>query len=110
MDERKTVEDQMRAKGYADCMGHIDGVGISVIKDSEVNGNVYFQEENFHSLSDNGYEKAWFSAFGRDESSGSSELMKAMDVARGGYFATPPATRPAGSWYFYLEKSCDRGC
>ena len=39
-----------------------------------------------------------------------SELMTAVDAARGGRFERPPRNYPASAWFHYDDRSCDREC
>ena len=39
-----------------------------------------------------------------------SELLKALDSARGGKFEDPPKNYPPGAWFHLDEEDCDREC
>ena len=39
-----------------------------------------------------------------------SELLDAMDIARGGEYETPPDSHPDGAWFHYDLEGCDRQC
>ena len=64
-------------------------------------------EEVLHLITHEGYAKVYPKIFG--ESKG-SEVAKAMDNARGGYFITVPSKYPTGAWYSYDDKTCDYRC
>ena len=64
-------------------------------------------EEILHIVTSVGYAGAYPKVFGERRS---SELAKAMDVARGGYFRTVPSRYTAGAWYSYDDQTCDYGC
>ena len=64
-------------------------------------------EEVLHLITHEGYAKVYPKIFG--ESKG-SEVAKAMDNARGGYFITVPSKYPTGAWYSYDDKTCDYSC
>ncbi len=64
-------------------------------------------EEVLHLISGHGYMAINPAVFGETEG---SELANAMDRARGGRFALPPATYPASAWYTYQDQTCDYAC
>ncbi|OJJ20015.1 hypothetical protein BKI52_16200 [marine bacterium AO1-C] len=64
-------------------------------------------EEVLHIITHAGYSKAYPQAFG--EQTGSS-IANAMDKARGGQFASIPASYPAGAWYTYDDATCNYSC
>ncbi len=64
-------------------------------------------EEVFHVITHSGYSKAYPDVFGENKD---SELAKAMDIARGGYFTTIPSSYPAGAWYTYDDNTCEYDC
>jgi hypothetical protein len=41
---------------------------------------------------------------------GNTELMAAVDAARGGRFERPPVTYPPEAWFHYDDETCDRSC
>jgi len=63
-------------------------------------------EEILHMITDQGFAKAWPDVF----STNSSQLTKAMDVARGGKFLSIPSKYPSSAWYTYYDKTCDYKC
>ena len=64
-------------------------------------------EEILHIITSIGYAETYPDVFGERRG---SELAKAMDVARGGYFRSVPRRYPAGAWYSYDDRTCDYGC
>lgn len=64
-------------------------------------------EEVLHFVT-NGYVGLYPKAFGTKP--GSSELTKAMDVARGGQFIQIPAKYPDNAWYSYTDQTCNYTC
>lgn len=64
-------------------------------------------EETWHLISDRAYDSVYPEDFAREEG---SEIAKAMDIARKGYYLETPDVYPAGAVYTYLEKSCDWLC
>jgi len=64
-------------------------------------------EEVWHIVTHAGYASAYPSVFG--EGAGTS-LSNAMDVARGGNFATIPNPYPANAWYTYDDATCTYDC
>jgi len=54
-----------------------------------------------------GYAAAWPKTFGTKKG---SELAKAMDKARGGYFTSIPKSYPSKAWYSYNDKTCTYNC
>ncbi|MBL4798022.1 MAG: hypothetical protein JKY50_11455 [Oleispira sp.] len=81
-----------------------------IVGDSETISNGDFDatlEEVLHLISHVGYAGVYPSVFG--ESAG-SVLGDAMDVARGGQFATIPVSYPADAWYTYDDETCDYSC
>lgn len=61
-------------------------------------------EEVLHLINGAGHSFAYPEAFGQDQT---SELAKAMDIARGGTFLDIPAAYPEDAWYTYEDESCD---
>ena len=64
-------------------------------------------EEIWHIISHSGYAYAYPGVFG--ENPGTS-LTNAMDIARGGYFATVPQSYPSNAWYTYYDYTCEYEC
>ena len=64
-------------------------------------------EEVLHLITHAGYAHVYPEVFGEKPG---SQIAKAMDVARGGYFRRVPRSYPAGAWYTYDDRSCDYGC
>lgn len=64
-------------------------------------------EEVFHLITDAGYIQTYPETLG--DSKG-SQLAKAMDKARGGYFNKIPRRYPKGAWYRYHDRTCDYSC
>jgi hypothetical protein len=64
-------------------------------------------EEVLHLVSSAGWSEAYPSAFGIDPG---TLTTNAMDIARGGYFETVPASYPQEAWYHYDDVTCDYGC
>ena len=64
-------------------------------------------EEILHLITDHGWEGAYPSAFGRWRG---TEIAKASEAARGGYFEEVPEKYPEGAWHTYYAESCDYGC
>ncbi|MDP6795240.1 MAG: hypothetical protein QGG00_07600 [Verrucomicrobiota bacterium] len=64
-------------------------------------------EEILHIITSVGYAEVYPDVFGERKG---SELAKAMDIARGGYFRTVPRRYPSGAWYSYDDRTCDYGC
>jgi len=61
-------------------------------------------EEILHTITQNGYAVAYPDIFGE---SSESQIAKAMDTARGGYFETIPKKYPASAWYSYYDDTAD---
>ena len=64
-------------------------------------------EEVLHLISNYGYEPVYPEALGTERP---TRLTDAMDLARGGYFATVPSTYPEEAWYHYDDRTCDYQC
>tara|TARA_Y100001968_G_scaffold332062_1_gene388874 strand:- start:149 stop:1255 length:1107 start_codon:yes stop_codon:yes gene_type:complete len=64
-------------------------------------------EEILHIITSTGYAEIYPDVFGERKG---SELAKAMDIARRGYFRTVPRRYPSGAWYSYDDKTCNYGC
>ena len=64
-------------------------------------------EEVLHIITSTGYANVYPEVFGENRG---TELAKAMDSARGGYFRTVPRRYPARAWYSYDDRTCDYGC
>ena len=64
-------------------------------------------EEIWHAITTSGYALVYPKIFGEDKN---SELSKAMDIARGGYFKDIPNEYPQSAWYTYKDKTCNYGC
>ena len=77
---------------------------------SLVNGSPRFDaslEEVLHLITQHGYAKVYPNEFGENKN---SEIAKAMDIARGGYFKNVPDTYPSGAWYTYDDETCNYSC
>lgn len=64
-------------------------------------------EEVLHLVTHAGWGQAYPEAFGERPG---TRLADAMDLARGGRFASVPAAYPEGAWYTYDDETCDYGC
>ena len=64
-------------------------------------------EEVLHVITQHGYAEAYPDIFGENKD---SEVAKAMDIARGGYFKNVPNSYPTSAWYMYDDQSCDYSC
>ncbi len=77
---------------------------------SLINGSPRFDatlEEVLHVITQHGYAEAYSDIFGENKD---SEVAKAMDIARGGYFKNVPNSYPSSAWYSYDDKTCDYSC
>ena len=77
---------------------------------SLVNGSPRFDaslEEVLHLITQYGYAEVYTNKFGENKN---SEIAKAMDEARGGYFKNVPNSYPSSAWYTYDDKTCDYSC
>ena len=75
-----------------------------------INGSPRFDatlEEVLHVITQHGYAEAYSDIFGENKD---SEVAKAMDIARGGYFKNVPNSYPYSAWYSYDDKTCDYSC
>ena len=64
-------------------------------------------EEVLHLITFGGYSNAYPSIFGSQKG---SEISKAVDIARGGYFNSIPDQYPKNAWYTYNDETCEYGC
>lgn len=64
-------------------------------------------EEVLHLITDYGWAGAYPSVFGRVRG---TEVAKASEAARGGYFEEVPERYPEGAWHTYYDKTCDSQC
>ncbi len=64
-------------------------------------------EEVLHAVTQFGYAEAYPDVFGERPG---TEIAKAMDKARGGFFRRVPRRYPSSAWYTYYDRSCDYGC
>lgn len=64
-------------------------------------------EEILHIITSVGYAEVYPDVFGEHRG---SDLAKAMDIARGGYFRSVPRAYPAKAWYTYDDRTCDYAC
>ena len=64
-------------------------------------------EEVLHLITFGGYSNAYPNVFGTQKG---SEISKAVDIARGGYFSTIPEKYPGNAWYTYDDQTCEYGC
>ena len=72
---------------------------------SLINGSPRFDatlEEVLHVITQHGYAEAYSDIFGENKD---SEVAKAMDIARGGYFKNVPNSYPSSAWYSYDDKT-----
>ena len=69
--------------------------------------DIAYLEEILHLITQVGYANAYPNYFGEFKG---SKISQAMDVARGGYFETPPQIYPKDAWYHYYDKSCEYSC
>tara|TARA_Y200000002_G_scaffold381236_1_gene394718 strand:- start:592 stop:1476 length:885 start_codon:yes stop_codon:yes gene_type:complete len=77
---------------------------------SIINGSPRFDaslEEILHLITQYGYAEIYPNKFGENKN---SEIAKAMDEARGGYFKNVPNSYPPGAWYTYDDKTCNYSC
>ena len=77
---------------------------------SLINGSPRFDaslEEVLHLITQHGYAEVYPNIFGENKD---SEIAKAMDMARGGYFKNVPNSYPSNAWYTYDDKTCDYSC
>ena len=75
-----------------------------------INGSPRFDaslEEVLHLITQHGYAEVYPKIFGENKD---SEIAKAMDIARGGYFKNVPNSYPSNAWYTYDDKTCDYSC
>ena len=75
-----------------------------------INGSPRFDaslEEVLHLITQHGYAEVYPNIFGENKD---SEIAKAMDMARGGYFKNVPISYPSNAWYTYDDKTCDYSC
>tara|TARA_B100001741_G_scaffold156379_1_gene129088 strand:- start:1194 stop:2075 length:882 start_codon:yes stop_codon:yes gene_type:complete len=75
-----------------------------------INGSPRFDaslEEVLHLITQHGYAEVYPNIFGENKD---SEIAKAMDIARGGYFKSVPNSYPSNAWYTYDDKTCDYSC
>ena len=75
-----------------------------------INGSPRFDaslEEVLHLITQHGYAEVYPNIFGENKD---SEIAKAMDMARGGYFKNVPNSYPSNAWYTYGDKTCDYSC
>ena len=75
-----------------------------------INGSPRFDaslEEVLHLITQHGYAEVYPNIFGENKD---SEIAKAMDIARGGYFKNEPNSYPSNAWYTYDDKTCDYSC
>ena len=77
---------------------------------SIINGSPRFDaslEEILHLITQYGYAEVYTNKFGENKN---SEIAKAMDEARGGYFKNVPNSYPSSAWYTYDDKTCNYSC
>ena len=77
---------------------------------SIINGSPRFDaslEEILHLITQHGYAEVYPKKFGENKN---SEIAKAMDKARGGYFKNVPNSYPSSAWYTYDDKTCNYSC
>ena len=77
---------------------------------SIINGSPRFDaslEEILHLITQYGYAEVYTNKFGENKN---SEIAKAMDEARGGYFKNVPNSYPPSAWYTYDDKTCNYSC
>jgi len=93
-----SVPDHGFGQGLYDEETHPDGAAQGIFDAS--------LEEVLH-LVTWGYINVYPAAFGAEPG---SEIAKAMDEARGGYFGQVPDEYPPNAWYTYYDETCDYGC
>ncbi len=64
-------------------------------------------EEILHLITDYGWKGAYPSVFGRVPG---TEIAKASEAARGGYFEEVPEQYPEDAWHTYYDETCDYDC
>ena len=64
-------------------------------------------EEILHLITQYGYAEVYPNKFGENKN---SNIAKAMDEARGGYFRNVPNSYPLSAWYTYDDKTCNYSC
>lgn len=64
-------------------------------------------EEVWHIITNAGHAQAYPNVFGTQQG---STLSDAMDIARGGQFATIPSSYPSDAWYTYDDATCEYDC
>lgn len=77
---------------------------------SIINGSPRFDaslEEILHLITQYGYAEVYPNKFGENKN---SEIAKAMDEARGGYFKNVPNSYASSAWYTYDDKTCNYSC
>ena len=77
---------------------------------SIINGAPRFDaslEEILHLITQYGYAEVYPNKFGENKN---SEIAKAMDEARGGYFKNVPNSYPSSAWYTYDDRTCNYSC
>ena len=97
---------------FFDLGGHVDRVEPSNLEpDSPVSSRVTFGfrddaslEEILHLITQYGYAKVYPNKLGENKN---SDIAKAMDKARGGYFKNVPNSYPSSAWYTYDDKTCN---
>ena len=95
---------------------HYEGDGVSaVLFANEVDpsrtghwGDDATVEEIMHTINHRGHVEVYPDACNFEPNS--SRLTEAMDVARGGQFASVPNSYPEEAWYHYDDKTCDYEC
>lgn len=104
----ESIEDRLDdvAESYFDALQDLYG------EETHPNGAEHGQfdgalEEVLHLVTHVGYANAYPEVFG--ERAG-TDIAKAMDVARGGYFEEVPNRYPQGAWYTYDDETCDYSC
>ncbi len=64
-------------------------------------------EEVLHVITHSGYADVYPNQLGEMQG---SDLCKAMDIARGGYYEDIPNNYPSTAWYTYDDNTCEYGC
>ena len=85
----------------------IDNFEKSIVGLMSNEPNIAYLEEILHLITQVGYANAYPEIFGEFKG---SQISKAMDVARGGYFENTPTYYPEKAWYHYDDQTCDYPC
>lgn len=83
-------------------------VGTMYFLRNFINYDLYSMEELFHLVS-YGWAYGYPNIYGM-EASTNSQLIAAMDIARGGRFIIGPKKYPLNAWFTYYDNTCDYNC